>query len=81
MISNNIDIFEMDYEAAISYFIGLENLDKILHTNGPTVEVDNNTSLASSIGISTSPIEKKARLEFLLNIQLATKQMKNENEI
>jgi hypothetical protein len=36
MISANIDIFEMDYESAISYFIQLENLDKICRTNGPT---------------------------------------------
>jgi hypothetical protein len=29
MVSANIDNFEMDYESAISYFIRLENLDKI----------------------------------------------------
>jgi hypothetical protein len=39
MISANIDIFEMDYEAAISYFIRLENLDKIQRTNGPAPTV------------------------------------------
>ena len=36
MVSASIDIFEMDYESAISYFICLENLDKICCTNGPT---------------------------------------------
>ena len=43
MVSANIDIFEMEYESAISYFIRLENLDKIRSTNGaaPTVAVDN----------------------------------------
>jgi hypothetical protein len=29
MASANIDTFEMDYESAISYYIQLENLDKI----------------------------------------------------
>jgi hypothetical protein len=45
MVSANIDIFEMDYVSAISYFIQLENLDKIRRMNGPapTVAVDNNS--------------------------------------
>jgi hypothetical protein len=54
MVSANIDIFEMNYKSAILYFIRLENLDKICHTNGPapTVAVDNNTSFTSSQGTS-----------------------------
>jgi hypothetical protein len=61
MISANIDIFEMDYEAAISYFIRLENLDKIRRMNGPapTVAVDNNTSITSRVGVG--PARKKQK--------------------
>ena len=61
MISANIDIFEMDYEAAISYFIRLENLDKIRRMNGPapTVAVDNNTSITSRVGVG--PVRKKQK--------------------
>jgi hypothetical protein len=42
MVSANIDVFEMDYKSAISYFI----LTVIRHTNGPaTAAVDNTTPL------------------------------------
>ena len=61
MISANIDIFEMDYEAAITYFIRRENLDKIRCMNGPapTVAVDNNTSITSRVGVG--PFKKKQK--------------------
>jgi hypothetical protein len=35
MVNANIDIFEMSYEESVSYFKGLENLEKIRRTNGP----------------------------------------------
>jgi hypothetical protein len=43
MVSANIDIFEMNYEEAISYFIRLVNLAEIRRTNGPAsaLAVDN----------------------------------------
>ena len=43
LISVKIDIFEIDYEVAVAYFICLENLEKICRTNGPapTLAVDN----------------------------------------
>jgi hypothetical protein len=34
MVNSNIDIFEMSYEECVSYFIRLENLEKIRRTNG-----------------------------------------------
>jgi hypothetical protein len=53
MVSANIDIFEMEYKSANSYFIRLENLEKIRSSNAPapTVAVDKNTSLTSSVGV------------------------------
>jgi hypothetical protein len=47
VVSANIDIFEMNYEEAVSYFICLENLEKIRRTNGPATAlgVDNKTLL------------------------------------
>jgi hypothetical protein len=59
MISANIDIFEMDYESAILYFICLENLD-----NGPapTVAVDNNTPVTSSVGSVVAKKKQKSKL-------------------
>ena len=64
MVSANIDIFEMDYKSAISYFIRLENLDKIRRTNGPapTVAVDNNTSFTSSVGNSNARKKQKTKM-------------------
>jgi transposase InsO family protein len=61
MISANIDIFEMDYESAISYFIRLENLDKIRRANGPVpaLGVDNNTAVTSSVGNSNARKRQK----------------------
>jgi hypothetical protein len=35
MLNANIDIFEKSYEKSVSYFKGLENSEKIRHTNGP----------------------------------------------
>jgi hypothetical protein len=64
MISANIDIFKMDYKSAILYFIRLENLDKICHTNGPApiVAVDNNTSLTSSVGVGNVGKKQKTKM-------------------
>ena len=64
MISANIDIFKMDYEAAISYFIRLENLDKIRRMNGPapTVAVDNNTSITSRVGVGSVRKKQKTNM-------------------
>ena len=64
MISANIDIFEMDYEAAISYFIRLENLDKIRHMNGPApaVAVDNSTSITSRVGVGSVRKKQKTNM-------------------
>jgi hypothetical protein len=64
MISANIDIFEMDYESAISYFIRLENLEKICRTNGPapTVAVGNNTSLTRSVGLGNARKKQKTKM-------------------
>ena len=64
MISANIDIFEMDYKAAISYFIRLENLDKIRRMNGtsPAVAVDNNTSITSRVGVGTVRKKQKTKM-------------------
>jgi hypothetical protein len=53
MVNANIDLFEMSYVESVSYFKGLENLEKIMRTNGPnlaTLPVDNKTSFTSSIG-------------------------------
>jgi hypothetical protein len=50
----NIDIFEMNYEEAISCFKRLKNLEKIRLTNGPapnTTTVDNKKSVTSSVGV------------------------------
>jgi hypothetical protein len=44
MVNANIDIFDMSYQESVSYFKGLENLEKIRHTNGPnpsSLPVDN----------------------------------------
>jgi hypothetical protein len=35
MVNANIDVFEFSYEESVSYFMHLENLEKIRHTNGP----------------------------------------------
>jgi hypothetical protein len=54
MVSANIDIFEMNYEEAIAYFLScLENLEKMCCTNGPAsvVAVDNKKLITSSIGV------------------------------
>jgi len=51
MVSANIDIFEMNYEEAVAYFIRLENLEKIRRTNGPAVAVDNKKLITSSVGV------------------------------
>ena len=68
MISANIDIFEMDYEAAILYFIQLENLDKIRRMNGPapTLAVDNNTSITSRVGVG--PVRKKQKTKYVVSL-------------
>jgi hypothetical protein len=64
MVSANINIFEMDYELAISYFIRLENLDKLRRMNGPapTVAVENNTSFTSSVGNSNARKKQKTKM-------------------
>jgi hypothetical protein len=44
MMNANIDVFEMPYEESVSYFMRLENLEKIRRTNGPnpsSLPVDN----------------------------------------
>jgi hypothetical protein len=58
MVNANIDIFEMSYEESVSYFKGLENLEKIRRTNGPnpsSLPVDNKeiASVTSSVGKSS----------------------------
>jgi hypothetical protein len=56
MVNVNIDIFEMTYEESVSYFKGLENLEKIRRTNGPnpsSLPVDNKKSVTSSVGESS----------------------------
>jgi hypothetical protein len=56
MVNANIDIFEMTYEESVSYFKGLENLEKNRHTNGPkpfSLPVDNKKSVTSSVGKSS----------------------------
>jgi hypothetical protein len=47
MVSAKVDVLEMNYEEAISYFIRLEKLEKIRHTNGttPALAVDNKNLL------------------------------------
>jgi hypothetical protein len=47
MVSAKVDILEMNYEEAISYFMRLEKLEKIRHTNGPApaLAVDNKSLL------------------------------------
>jgi hypothetical protein len=53
MVNANIDIFEMSYEESVSYFKGLENLEKIRRTNNPNLSslpVDNKKSVTSSVG-------------------------------
>jgi hypothetical protein len=54
------DIFEMNDELAISYFIQLENLDRISRTNGPALSltVINNTPLTSSVGVDPAKKNK-----------------------
>ena len=54
MVAANIDIFEMSYEESVSYFMHLENLEKIQRTNGPapTLPVDNKEHVTSSLGKS-----------------------------
>ena len=61
---DSADIFEMDYESAISYFIRLENLDQIRRTNGPalTLAVDNSTSLTSSVSIGNARKKQKTKM-------------------
>jgi hypothetical protein len=43
MVAANINIFSMSYEESVSYFKGLENLEKLKQTNGmaPTLSLDN----------------------------------------
>jgi hypothetical protein len=44
LVNANIDTFEMSYEESVSYFKGLENLEKIRCTNGPnpsSLPIDN----------------------------------------
>jgi hypothetical protein len=53
MVNANIDIFDMSYEESVSYFMPLENLDNIRHTNGPnpsSLPVDSKKSVTSSVG-------------------------------
>jgi hypothetical protein len=55
MVAANINIFSMTYEESVSYFMRLENLEKIKRTNGvaPTLPVDNKRKVASSsIGVA-----------------------------
>jgi hypothetical protein len=63
IISANIDIFQIDYEEAISYFIPLEKLDKIKRTNGqgPAIAVDDNIPVTSRVGIAVC--KKKQKIE------------------
>jgi hypothetical protein len=52
MVNANIDIFEISYEASVSYFNCLENFEKIRRTNGPnpsTLPVDNKKYVTSSV--------------------------------
>jgi hypothetical protein len=53
MVSANIDIFEMNYEEAVSYFICLENLEKIRCTNGPApaLAIENKKLITSRVGV------------------------------
>jgi hypothetical protein len=53
MISANIDIFVMNYEEAVSYFIRLKNLEKIRRTNrpAPVLAIDNKNLITSSLGV------------------------------
>jgi hypothetical protein len=56
MVNANIDIFKISYEESVSYFMRLENLEKIRHTNGPnpsSLPVDNKKSVTSSVGKSS----------------------------
>jgi hypothetical protein len=64
MISANIDILQMDYEAAISYFIQLENLDNIKRTNGhgPTVAVDKYSSVTSRVDMAVGKKNQRTQM-------------------
>jgi hypothetical protein len=58
MVNANIDIFEMSFEESLSYFMHLENLEKIRCTNSPnpsSLPVDNKkaVSVTSSVGKSS----------------------------
>jgi hypothetical protein len=61
MIAANIDIFEMNYEEAIAYFIRLENLGNICRTNGPApvLVVDNKKTITSSVGVGKAKMSSK----------------------
>jgi hypothetical protein len=55
VVNANIDIFEMTYEQSVSYFMRLENLEKIRRINSPnpsSLPVDNKKSLISRLGKS-----------------------------
>jgi hypothetical protein len=55
VVNANIDIFEMTYEQSVSYFMRLENLEKIRRINSPnpsSLPVDNKKSLTSRLGKS-----------------------------
>jgi hypothetical protein len=48
MVNANIDMFEISYEASVSYVKNLENLEKIRHTNNPNT--------------SSLPVDKEKRV-------------------
>jgi hypothetical protein len=56
MVNANNDIVEMSYEESVSYFMCLENLEKIRCTNGPNLSslpVDNKKTVTSRVGKSS----------------------------
>jgi hypothetical protein len=59
---------------AISYFIRLENLDKICRTNGPapTEAVDNNTSLTSSVGVGNVVRNRRTKCDVTIVTKITT---------
>jgi hypothetical protein len=57
IVNTNIDIFEMSYEKCVSYFKGLENLEKFRHNNGTnpsSLPVDNKKHISANSSLGKS---------------------------
>jgi hypothetical protein len=67
MANNNIDIFKMTYKESASYFKHLENLEKIRHTNSPSIS---SLALSNEESVTSSSRSKNRKAESILSTEI-----------